>query len=602
MFRRLDFPVKLADFVRRGPCIGDIELSLANWGHFASRYDLTSIPSPQANAVRVAATGSNAIVYEVPLSVGDDEQRDTLAGDGDDEKRAGTAQAVFKAICSDPFAMAADSHTDMYSATELLIWAALQPHAGIVRLDGVARLTGKYAIDVQMPRALGDLRALHSPTRLGAFLSPAWCAANRWSVFGLVADLVGALAHMHMHGIAHRDIKPQNILVESAPAGEGQPPSYRLVLCDFGHAVVVGGEPVDHVVDMQSKWKRLVDIHPRGSGPFRSPAAWERALVGEGSPTPDPISGDLWACALVVCELWLGHRVNGLGCHCEQRADDIARTRFNSYSGEQDAPIVACHEARRPAAVDQEVRGRDEDDDNKDDPNKSSDPDDPGESDESSGDNKEDPDKSSGEDESDDDNKEDPGEYSNSDDPGESDESSGEDESDNDTREDPGESPNSDESSDSSASGSNESDDDDGGALGTRRHTHWNESPTATLAWYRQINRSLCALFVGAGAETLGLAAARSASVFGFVHRPPGGTHAHACGRLLESPTSASLAKSAPTARDEVVRSLIFAMFEYGFSDRAPGSSQQCARVWLRLLEATPKKQHAHHGMPVSVG
>ena len=49
-------------------------------------------------------------------------------------------------------------------------------------------------------------------------------------------QLSRALAHIHFLGICHRDIKPQNLLVN--------PSNQQLKLCDFGSAkALVKGEP-----------------------------------------------------------------------------------------------------------------------------------------------------------------------------------------------------------------------------------------------------------------------------------------------------------------------------------------------------------------------
>ena len=48
-------------------------------------------------------------------------------------------------------------------------------------------------------------------------------------------QMVCALAHIHSLGVCHRDIKPQNLLVDTA--------SHTLKLCDFGSAkILVRGE------------------------------------------------------------------------------------------------------------------------------------------------------------------------------------------------------------------------------------------------------------------------------------------------------------------------------------------------------------------------
>lgn len=51
-----------------------------------------------------------------------------------------------------------------------------------------------------------------------------------------VYQMCRALHHIHTKGICHRDIKPQNLLVNTQ--------THQLKLCDFGSAkVLVRGEP-----------------------------------------------------------------------------------------------------------------------------------------------------------------------------------------------------------------------------------------------------------------------------------------------------------------------------------------------------------------------
>lgn len=60
-----------------------------------------------------------------------------------------------------------------------------------------------------------------------------------------------SLAYIHSHGICHRDIKPQNLLLD--------PESGVLKLCDFGSAKhLVRGEP--NVSYICSRYYRLVIV------------------------------------------------------------------------------------------------------------------------------------------------------------------------------------------------------------------------------------------------------------------------------------------------------------------------------------------------------
>ncbi|CAM9643347.1 unnamed protein product, partial [Hapterophycus canaliculatus] len=60
-------------------------------------------------------------------------------------------------------------------------------------------------------------------------------------------QLARALAHIHALGICHRDIKPQNLLLD--------PQTHVLKLCDFGSAkILVWGEP--NVSYICSRWTR----------------------------------------------------------------------------------------------------------------------------------------------------------------------------------------------------------------------------------------------------------------------------------------------------------------------------------------------------------
>ncbi len=99
--------------------------------------------------------------------------------------------------------------------------------------------------------------------------------------------ILDALAHSHSLGVVHRDIKPQNIIIERTPDGRVAPK-----LVDFGIALPIeeletqGGDPTDHTVIGT----------PRYIAPEQVAAAWSI----QGPPT------DLYSLACVVWELTTG--------------------------------------------------------------------------------------------------------------------------------------------------------------------------------------------------------------------------------------------------------------------------------------------------------
>jgi glycogen synthase kinase 3 beta len=93
-----------------------------------------------------------------------------------------------------------------------------------------------------------------------------------------VYQLIRALAFIHSFGFAHRDIKPQNLLVD--------PTSQVLKLCDFGSAKkLVKGEP--NVAYICSRYYRAPEL-----------------IFGATEYAPII---DVWSVGCVFAELLLGH-------------------------------------------------------------------------------------------------------------------------------------------------------------------------------------------------------------------------------------------------------------------------------------------------------
>lgn len=102
-----------------------------------------------------------------------------------------------------------------------------------------------------------------------------WSLARARNLFG---QLAGAVAHCHGRGVAHCDLKPENVVVSSC--GE------RLKVIDFGCAEPSGGL-----------------LHsPRGTMPFISP----EAMTADRSSGYDAAGADVWAMGVVLLEMVLG--------------------------------------------------------------------------------------------------------------------------------------------------------------------------------------------------------------------------------------------------------------------------------------------------------
>lgn len=102
----------------------------------------------------------------------------------------------------------------------------------------------------------------------------------------IVFQLTSALAHLHDHNIAHRDVKLENVLFD---------PAHGPVLNDFGHSCIVG--PNGHVC-VDQPYGCCHELPPFGSRHYRPPE------VLQGGLSFDCRAADMWSlgiCAYVVC-------------------------------------------------------------------------------------------------------------------------------------------------------------------------------------------------------------------------------------------------------------------------------------------------------------
>ncbi|MGH2965262.1 MAG: protein kinase domain-containing protein [Solirubrobacterales bacterium] len=100
-------------------------------------------------------------------------------------------------------------------------------------------------------------------------------------VAGFGADVCDALAHAHAHGVIHRDVKPQNVIVQ-VDAGAGR----RAKLMDFGVASLTGAAALTATGEVV------------GTLAYMAPEQAEGDAVGEPA--------DVYSLALSLYECWAG--------------------------------------------------------------------------------------------------------------------------------------------------------------------------------------------------------------------------------------------------------------------------------------------------------
>jgi len=182
---------------------------------------------------------------------------------------------------------------------EIDVMSWLPPHPNVVRMleHFETNVDGETTVAIVLELADGDLyaRMEESP---GGRLDERAAAAY-------VRDVARALRHLHRHGITHRDVKPENVLLFSDSSG-GRPTAK---LCDFGWATcdrssfvcgtldylppeMITVDVYDHRVDLWSLGVLAYEL-VAGRPPFehRSRAATKRAILrGRPHPFSDDVS------------------------------------------------------------------------------------------------------------------------------------------------------------------------------------------------------------------------------------------------------------------------------------------------------------------------
>ncbi|KAG5399208.1 hypothetical protein IGI04_021022 [Brassica rapa subsp. trilocularis] len=113
--------------------------------------------------------------------------------------------------------------------TEPRIMAMLPPHPNIVMIHDLFETEDTLAIVMELvdpPTTIYD-RLISA---VGGRLSESESASY-------AKKLLRAVAHCHRRGVVHRDVKPDNVLIDLGTGG--------VKLCDFGSAVWLGGEKTE---------------------------------------------------------------------------------------------------------------------------------------------------------------------------------------------------------------------------------------------------------------------------------------------------------------------------------------------------------------------
>lgn len=151
--------------------------------------------------------------------------------------------------------------------TEIQALSCLSPHKNINNLMEV--IHGKKYINYVLERANTDLYDFYKDS------------APEDDVFYITKELISGLKHCHNHNVAHRDVKPENILVN----GKNIIGS-RVMLCDFGLCAIY------------DETKLLWDFV--GSCGFFAPELMKGGLY-------DGEKIDVWSLGAVLMELVIGH-------------------------------------------------------------------------------------------------------------------------------------------------------------------------------------------------------------------------------------------------------------------------------------------------------
>ena len=94
----------------------------------------------------------------------------------------------------------------------------------------------------------------------------------------IVSQILSALSCLHLHGIAHRDIKFENIMLESFNSADGNE-NIRIKLTDFGFASFFKSDEVTFMYSLGTKGYQAPEIYKKGFTHNEKVDIWATAIL-----------------------------------------------------------------------------------------------------------------------------------------------------------------------------------------------------------------------------------------------------------------------------------------------------------------------------------
>ena len=165
---------------------------------------------------------------------------------------------------------------------EIAALQSIPPHPNVVRLLGLLHNSSSMSVDLVL-EYIGDVT-------LASQLSRGPLPPLR--VRQLAYHLLRGIGHIHRHGIMHRDLKPQNLLLRDVDRS--------LVICDFGSSRLLPFRAGEEflTVGLMTYWYRAPEV-------LLHQAAYDGGV-------------DMWSAGCVIGELMCGYPLFPGECEADQ--------------------------------------------------------------------------------------------------------------------------------------------------------------------------------------------------------------------------------------------------------------------------------------------